>query len=204
MNYLKPIILLLAFFAFIAAATAQDAKLNQKAPDFTLTDSDGNTHSLSDFAGKYVVLEWINYGCPFVKKHYETDNMQELQKKYTDKGVIWLAICSSAEGKQGYMEPKDINQKTKDFKAKYTAYLIDTDGTVGKMYGAKVTPHMFIIDKSGKLVYAGGIDNKPTTDKNDIDGAENYVDKVFKEIFDGKDISTQTTKPYGCSVKYGK
>ncbi len=204
MNYLKSLLILSAVFVLIYANSyAQEAKLNEKAPAFTLTDSKGNTHSLSDFAGKTVVLEWINYGCPFVKKHYDSDNMQNLQKKYAKKGVIWLAICSSAEGKQGYMKPDDINQKSKDMNAEYTAYLIDAYGKVGKMYGAMVTPHIFIIDNSGNLVYAGGIDDKPSTDKSDIEGATNYADKALKEILSGKNVSTQTSKPYGCSVKYG-
>lgn len=186
----------------VSIAHNHTAKINEPAPDFTLTDSNGETHSLSDFKGKTVVLEWINYGCPFVKKHYDSNNMQKLQEKYTQMGVLWLAICSSAEGKQGNMTNDEINKMTKDYKAKYSAYLIDEEGKVGKMYGARTTPHMFIIDKDGKLVYAGGIDDKASTDQKDIKGAENYVDKALSSILNSRDISNQTTKPYGCSVKY--
>ncbi len=181
-----------------------EAEIGEKAPDFTLQDSKGNTHSLSDFEGKYVVLEWINFGCPFVKKHYNSENMQELQKKYTDMDVVWLAICSSAPGNQGYMEADQINEKIEDYEAAMTAYLIDEDGEVGKDYGAKTTPHMFIIDPDGKLVYAGGIDDIPSTDQNDIDKATNYVDQALTELFNGQTVSKETSKPYGCSVKYAK
>jgi peroxiredoxin len=203
----KTILLIAAIAIFIGIgniAFAQEAELNKKAPDFTLTDSNGDTHSLSDFAGKTIVLEWINYGCPFVVKHYDSDNMQNLQKKHTENGVVWLAICSSAEGKQGHMKPEEINKKSSEMKAGYTAYLIDESGEVGKMYGAKVTPHMYIIDSSGNLVYAGGIDDKASTDQSDIEGAVNYVDKALKELLNGRNVTTQTSKPYGCSVKYSK
>ena len=181
---------------------AQQAKLNESAPEFKLTDSNGSEHSLSDFKGKIVVLEWINYDCPFVKKHYDSKNMQSLQEKYTKEGIIWLAICSSNKGKQGNFSVEEINKRTNERGAKFTAYLIDEDGKVGKMYGAKTTPHMYIIDKSGMLVYAGGIDDKASTDVDDIQDAKNYVASALDELLAGKEVSVQSSTPYGCSVKY--
>lgn len=200
---LNKIVLLMAFIAiFSINAFAQSAKLNEQAPDFTLTDSKGKSHKLSDFKNKTVVLEWINFDCPFVVKHYASNNMQKLQKEYTDKGVVWLSICSSTEGKQGHFDNAEINKRITDQKAKMTAYLIDEDGTVGKMYGAKVTPHMYIIDKSGKLVYQGAIDDIKSTDQEDIKKAKNYVKAGLDEVLSGKSVSDKTTTPYGCSVKY--
>lgn len=198
----KYILVAFATILLHLSINAQTAELDKKAPDFQLTDSYGKTHKLSDFAGKYVVLEWINFDCPFVVKHYKSENMQKLQKEYTAKGVVWLSICSSNEGKQGFFKPEEINKRIVDNKAKMTAYLIDTDGKVGKMYGAKVTPHIFIIDKEGKLVYQGAIDNIKSTNVDDIPKATNYVSEVFNSLFAGKPITTKTTTPYGCSVKY--
>ena len=180
----------------------QEAKLNEQAPNFKLADSNGKEHSLSDFSGKIVVLEWINFECPFVKKHYNSQNMQSLQLKYTKKDVVWLSINSSAEGKQGNFSNDEINNRIKDLNAKMSAYLIDTDGKVGKMYGAKTTPHMYIVDKKGKLVYAGGIDDKASTDVDDIKEAKNYVSLALDEILSGQKVILQTSKPYGCGVKY--
>ena len=191
------------FIIFLSSLVfAQQAKLNESAPEFKLTDSNGNGHSLSDFKGKIVVLEWINYDCPFVKKHYDSKNMQSLQEKYTEEGVIWLAICSSNKGKQGNFSVEEINKRTNERGAKFTAYLIDEDGKVGKMYGAKTTPHMYIIDKIGMLVYAGGIDDKASTDVDDIQDAKNYVASALDELLAGKEVSVQSSTPYGCSVKY--
>jgi len=181
---------------------AQQAKLNESAPEFKLTDSNGSEHSLSDFADKIVVLEWINFDCPFVKKHYDSKNMQNLQETYTAKDVVWLAVCSSNEGKQGNFSVEEINKRSKNQDAKFTAYLIDKDGTVGKMYGAKTTPHMYIIDKSGMLVYAGGIDDKATTDVDDIEASKNYISSALDELLAGKEVGMQSSTPYGCSVKY--
>ena len=191
------IVLLLNIFLF-----PQEAKLNEQAPNFKLADSNSKEHSLSDFSGKIVVLEWINFECPFVKKHYNSQNMQSLQLKYTKKDVVWLSINSSAEGKQGNFSNDEINNRIKNLNAKMSAYLIDADGNVGKLYGAKTTPHMYIIDKEGKLVYAGGIDDKASTDIEDIEEAENYVSLALDELLAGKNVSLQTSKPYGCSVKY--
>ena len=189
-------------FLFSAIAFAQEAKLNEQAPNFKLVDSNGKEHSLSDFKDKIIVLEWINYDCPFVKKHYDSKNMQSLQEKYTKEGIIWLTICSSVESKQGNFSNDEINSRSKKHNAKFTAYLVDADGKVGKTYGAKTTPHMYIIDKTGKLVYAGGIDDKASTDISDIKSAKNFVVSALDELLAGKNVSVQGSKPYGCSVKY--
>ena len=183
-------------------AAAATAALNEKAPDFSLTGIDGKAYSLSSFKGKYVVLEWNNLDCPFVKKHYGSGNMQALQKKYTDKGVVWLTICSSASGKQGYYEPAALQEKTKEAKLASTAYLRDADGTVGKLYGAKTTPHMFVINPDGVLIYAGAIDDKPSADPADITKASNYVAACLDESMAGKPVATSSTASYGCGVKY--
>lgn len=196
----KSVVLFLLLFTVITFS--QDAKLNEIAPNFKLVDSNAKEHSLSDYSGKLVVLEWINYECPFVKKHYNSKNMQTLQEKYTKEGVIWLTICSSAESKQGNFTNDEINSRSKKHNAKFTAYLVDKDGKVGKMYGAKTTPHMYIINKDGKLIYAGGIDDKASTDLEDIKGAKNYVSLALDELLAGKNVSVQSSKPYGCSVKY--
>jgi len=181
---------------------AQTARLNEQAPDFNLKDSNGKEHSLSDFNGKVVVLEWINFDCPFVQKHYNSKNMQSLQLKYSKNDVVWLSVCSSTEGKQGNFSNDEINKRIKNHNAKMSAYLIDSDGKVGKMYGAKTTPHMYIIDKEGKLVYGGGIDDKASTDTDDIKDAKNYVSTALDELLAGKNVIIQSSKPYGCSVKY--
>ena len=186
----------------VALFASPQAKLNEAAPDFTLTDSNGKEHSLSDFKGKYVVLEWINFGCPFVQKHYGSGNMQALQEKYTGKDVVWLAICSSSEGKQGYYPLKEINPELEKRKFKATAYLIDESGEVGKMYAAKTTPHMYIINPDGILLYNGAIDDKPSTNKADIKTANNYVSTMLDNLMAGKKVESQSTTPYGCSVKY--
>lgn len=180
------------------------AKIDKEAPNFTLAGVDGKEYSLADFEGKYVVLEWTNMDCPFVRKHYGSGNMQALQKKYTQKGVVWLRVCSSGPGLQGNFDTKTIEKRIKDDKAMQTAYLIDDKGVVGRMYGAKTTPHMFVVDPKGMLIYAGGIDDKPSTDKNDIEGATNYVVECLDAGLSGKAVKTKTSQPYGCSVKYAK
>jgi peroxiredoxin len=196
-------------YTFILAALlsmgilfANEAEVDAQAPAFTLVDSEGTEHSLSDFKGKYVVLEWINYGCPFVKKHYDSGNMQALQGKYTGKDVVWLAICSSAEGKQGYYSGSELSQQIAAHKGKQTAYLIDADGKVGKLYGAQTTPHMYVVDPEGKLIYMGGIDDKRSTDVADVETATNYVSAVLDAALAGEEIPYTSTRPYGCSVKY--
>lgn len=174
------------------------------APAFTLKDTNGKEHSLKDFKGKIVVLEWINHGCPFVVKHYGSDNMQSLQRKYTEKGVVWLSICSSAEGKQGNMTGEAWNKKTKELKAAPTAILLDANGKVGQAYGAKTTPHMYVIDKTGAIVYKGGIDDKATANVADIKGAKNYVVEALDALLEGKVPAVKEAKAYGCSVKYAQ
>ena len=179
-----------------------DVKTNEAAPDFTLTDSHGKEHTLSDYKGKYVILEWTNYECPFVKKHYQSGNMQSLQKELISDQVVWLSINSSAEGKQGFYAPEQINEIMANADAHPTAYLIDAEGTVGQLYGAKTTPHMFLIDPQATLIYQGAIDDKPTFDPNDIPGANNYLRNALSAAMKGEPIDPQSTTSYGCSVKY--
>jgi len=178
------------------------AEIGKGAPDFSLVDTDGKTHALSGFKGKYVVLEWTNFDCPFVRKHYDSGNMQKLQETYTAKGVVWLRICSSAEGKQGHYAAKDAAERAAKEKSKATAYLIDASGSVGRLYGAKTTPHMFVVDKEGTLVYAGAIDDKPSTKTDDVKSAANYVAAALEAVMAGKPVEAKTSTPYGCSVKY--
>jgi peroxiredoxin len=196
------VILAAAFALFAADIHAQQARIGEQAPDFTLTDSNGETHSLSDFAGKIVVLEWVNNGCPFVAKHYDTGNMQDLQEELTDEGVVWLSVCSSAPGKQGHMSADAVNEWLDDQGSNATAYLIDEDGEVGKRYGAKTTPHMYVIDADGALAYAGAIDDQPSTDHETVVGAENHVANAVDALANGEEPETKVSKPYGCSVKY--
>ena len=198
---MRPKLAFILAAAFIFTTYAQIG-IDKTAPGFTLTDSNGKEHSLSDFSGKYVVLEWINFECPFVKKHYNSDNMQALQKEFTEKGVVWLSICSSAEGKQGNFNSGEINSRMESLKSNATAYLIDQDGKVGKEYGAKTTPHMYVINPEGTLIYAGSIDDKPTSKTEDIEGSRNYVREALNAAMDGREPETKLTKPYGCSVKY--
>lgn len=176
--------------------------ISQPAPKFSLTGSDGKNYSLADFAGKWVVLEWINLDCPFVKKHYNSKNMQTLQKTYTEKGVVWLSICSSAPEKQGYFNGDALAANLKEAGLNAKAYLIDADGKVGKSYGAKTTPHMFVINPKGVLVYAGAIDDKPSTKLEDIEGANNYVTSALNAGMTGEVILVSSTPSYGCPVKY--
>ena len=195
--------ILAALVAAAVPATARGAAVvGQPAPGFTLVDSNGAKHNLADLKGKVVVLEWVNFECPFVGKHYGSGNMQKLQKAYTGKGVVWLSVNSSAEGKQGYYAPEKINALMKEKGAAPTAYLIDTDGTVGRAYGAKTTPHMFVVDPKGTVVYAGGIDDTASTDQADIATAKNFVGAALDEELAGKPVTTASSAPYGCSVKY--
>jgi peroxiredoxin len=194
----------LASILFLAAvsANAGDVMVGKKAPAFSLTDINGKAVSLADFKGKYVVLEWTNHGCPFVKKHYETGNMQALQKEETAKGVIWLSIASSAKGKEGHMSAAEWKKAMPEYKSSETAVLLDENGKVGKLYGAKTTPHMFVINPEGNLIYMGAIDDKASYDKADVPGAKNYVRAALDEAMAGKPVTTAETKSYGCSVKY--
>jgi len=177
---------------------------NEMAPVFKLQGVGTNNRdvSLSNLKGKIIVLEWLNHGCPFVKKHYESGNMQSLQKKYTKKNVVWLSIISSAEGKQGHVNTAGAIKNKNAHKSFATDILLDPKGRVGKLYMAKTTPHMFIIDKEGKLVYQGAIDDTADTNTESIKGSKNYVAQALDEMLAGKAVSTATTKSYGCSVKY--
>jgi hypothetical protein len=178
------------------------ASVGEEAPNFTLTDTNGIERTLSDYAGKTVVLEWINYGCPFVKKHYNSGNMQYLQNTYADKGVVWLSICSSAPGKQGHMSPDGWNEKTDKVGASPSAVLIDESGDVGRLYGARTTPHMYVINPDGELVYNGAIDSISTARESDIEKAKSYVALAVDATLAGEPFDPPTSKPYGCSVKY--
>ena len=178
------------------------AKVGEAAPDFTATASNGKTFRLSDHRGKYVVLEWHNNGCPYVGKHYNSGNMQRLQKQWTSRGAVWFTILSSAPGKQGYVTAPEENSYLKQVNATPTAVLLDPDGSLGHLYDAKTTPHMFIINPQGVLIYNGAIDDRPTTDVADVNGAKNYVSTALDEAMSGKPVSVATSRPYGCSVKY--
>lgn len=174
----------------------------QTAPDFTLTDTEGNTHTLSDFRGNPVVLEWVNYDCPFVRKHYDVGNMQALQEIYTGEDVIWLSINSSAPGKQGNYDLDEWAERIDDQDVEATAVLLDPDGEVGRAYGAKTTPHMYIIDAEGTVVYQGAIDDNPSFDSSDIPESRNYVREALDSLLSGMPVAEASTTPYGCSVKY--
>jgi hypothetical protein len=195
------IFLLTLFTAFSMTANAR-VSVNQPAPDFTATDSNGKEHRLSDFKGKTVVLEWTNHDCPYVRKHYDSGNMQALQKAATGKGVVWLSVISSAPGKQGHVSGAQANTLTNSRNAAPTAVLLDESGDIGRLYGAKTTPHMYIVDAGGNLVYMGGIDNIPSTDTDDIARATNYVDATLNALSSGQPVKDAVTRPYGCSVKY--
>ena len=192
----------LALAMLLALSTAWAARVGEPAPDFTATDTNGQTHKLSEYAGKYVVLEWHNHGCPYTAKHYDSGNMQRLQREWTARGVIWLTVISSAPGKQGYVTAADENAYLKQINAAPTAVLLDPSGSLGHLYDAKTTPHMFIISPQGTLIYNGAIDDRPTTDHADINGAKDYVSLALDEALAGKPVSDPTTRPYGCSVKY--
>ena len=191
----------LAVFCLPALAHAA-AGPGRDAPAFTLPSADGKEVSLSDFAGKVVVLEWTNAGCPFVRKHYDSGNMQSLQKKWKDKDVVWLTMNSSAPGKQGYVDAAAAKKEIAENKAEPTAYLLDHDGKVGKAYGARATPHMFVIDAKGKVAYTGAIDDKRTANVADIPRAENLVSLALEAVLAGKKVNAPATLPYGCGMKY--
>jgi peroxiredoxin len=201
---MKTLVPVLAVSLALGAAVRSEAAavVGEKAPDFTLTDNAGQSHSLSSFQGKWVVLEWVNYDCPFVRKHYGSGNMQALQKAYTGKGVTWLSINSAAPGKEGHLSATESATQAKQRNAAMSAYLIDADGKVGRAYGAKTTPHMYVIDPTGKLVYAGGIDDKPSTDQADVKSAKNFVRAALDEAMAGKAVTVASSQPYGCAVKY--
>lgn len=198
----KTLALALAFAVASPVALAADARIGAPAPAFTLTDIDGAPRSLADFAGKTVVLEWTNHECPFVVKHYDGKNMPRQQAAATGDDVVWLVVNSSAPGKQGHVSPTQAARIQADWNASQTAYLFDTDGTVGRAYGAKTTPHMYIIDADGVLRYNGAIDSIPSASIADLEKAEQYVEIALAELGDGQPVSRPLTQPYGCSVKY--
>lgn len=191
-----------AILILVAGGALAFVVSGQTAPNFRLIDSNGQKHSLSDYKGKFVVMEWFNPDCPFVKKHYNSGNMPNLQKAYTAKGVVWLSVNSSAPGKQGSYTPQGFNKYMKDKGAAPTAVLLDTKGRVGRLYGAKTTPGMFIIDPKGILIYQGAIDDTPGTHIADLKTAKNYVRAALDAAMNGKPVAVSTTKSYGCSVKY--
>jgi peroxiredoxin len=193
----------LVVMALIPASAAHAVALVGKpAPQFIGTDSNGNTHKLSDYVGKIVVLEWTNPDCPFVKKHYDSHNMQDLQENYTAKDIVWLTINSSAEGEQGHQTREEANTYLTNKDSKPTARILDASGEIGTMYDAKTTPHMFVIGKDGTLLYNGAIDDNDSSHAADAATANNYVAAALDSLLVGKPIKTTTTKPYGCSVKY--
>jgi peroxiredoxin len=198
----KSVLAALTSLIATAAFAADSPPVGSVAPDFSATDSKGKTHSLSQYKGKYVVLEWFNPECPFVKKHYGPGNMQKLQQEFTGKGVVWLSIDSSAPGKEGNLTAEQAEKKMGEWKTKSTALLLDPDGKVGQTYGAKNTPHMFVINPEGKIVYEGAIDSKASPNPADIPSSTNYVKVALDESMGGKPVSNPNTKPYGCSIKY--
>ena len=185
-----------------ASAGNAAAIVGKQAPPIELRDSNGKTVRLDAFKGKFVVLEWVNFQCPFVGKHYGSGNMQKLQKDYTEKGVVWLTVCSSAQGKQGHVTAKEANALVAEKGAAPSRFLLDPKGIAGKAYGAKTTPHMFVVDPKGTVVYNGAIDDTPSTDKADIATAKNYLVAALDAAMSGKKVETAATQPYGCSVKY--
>lgn len=192
----------IALLAFAPQTIEAAPSINKKAPTFTGIDSHGKSHSLDKYKGSIVVLEWTNHECPFVDKHYATKNMQKLQAKARKKGVVWLSVLSSAPGEQGYLKPKEALEISKQVGANHTAKILDPKGTIGRKYDAQTTPHMYVINKKGTLVYMGGIDSEPSTQYEDVKTAENYVKAALDDVLSGKTVRKPVTEPYGCSVKY--
>jgi thioredoxin-related protein len=192
------------FCVVLVAASALAVKVGNPAPGFTAVDVENKQQKLSDFKGKYVVLEWHNQGCPYTRKHYESGNMQRLQKEWTAKGVVWLTVISSVPGTQGFVTPGQEKEYLKQMNAAPTDVLIDPVGTLGRLYEAKATPQMYVIDPAGTLIYQGAIDDKPSSDKADIPKAKNYISAALTESLAGKPVTEATTSPYGCSIKYPK
>jgi hypothetical protein len=199
-NFYYTLVVLVLFKAPLLIAAA---KVGEAAPDFTATASNGKTFHLADYRGKYVVLEWHNNGCPYVGKHYNSGNMQRLQKQWTSQGVAWFTILSSAPGKQGYVTASQENDYMAKMQAAPTAALLDPTGGTGHLYDAKTSPQMVVINPQGVVIYDGAIDDKPTTDLNDVPGSKNYVNLALEQAMAGKPVETPATRPYGCSVKYG-
>jgi peroxiredoxin len=200
--------------ALIAAATfsivllpisaAAQAVVGSPAPGFAATDSRGQTHTLDEYRGKYIVLEWHNQGCPYTRKHYISGNMQGLQKEWTAKGVVWFTVISSAPGEQGHVSDAEENSYLAQMHADPTAVLMDPEGKLARLYTAKTTPEMYVIDPAGKLIYEGAIDDRPTPDPSDVKGADNYLSDALTEAMAGKPVLHSYTRSYGCSVKYAE
>lgn len=190
------------FAASLSGGAFAAATVGQAAPDFSLTDVNGKTVKLSDFKGKNVVMEWHNPGCPFVVKHYDTNNMQSLQSKYDAKETVWLTVNSTETGHKDYMNNEKLNGYLAEKKATPDAYMTDADGKVGKSYGAKTTPHMYVINPAGMVVYAGAIDDKAGTKAEEVKNAKNYVVTALDDLKAGKPVTPASTQPYGCSIKY--
>lgn len=201
MNKFVATSLAVSMAVLVSAAQAAVAP-GQAAPEFSLVDISGKVQKLSDYHGKYVVLEWFNAECPFVQKHYESGNMQALQARYTQKGVVWLGINSTSPRHSNYRDPARSQTILKEWKSAPTAFVLDPDGRVGKQYGARTTPHMYVIDPKGTLVYVGGIDDKPSTSQRDIATARNLVAAALDDSLSSKPVGTPSAMPYGCSVKY--
>src|SRR5437588_2428604 len=199
---MKTVLLALISLTATTLIAADSPPVGAAAPDFSLPDAAGKTHSLSEYKGKYVVLEWFNPECPFVKKHYGSGNMQKLQSEYTGKGVVWLTIDSNAPGSEGNLSPEQAQKVIKDWKTKQTALLLDPEGKAGRTYNARNTPHMFVINPEGKIIYEGAIDSKASPNPADIPSSTNYVKVALDESMSGKPVSKADTRPYGCSVKY--
>jgi peroxiredoxin len=195
-------ILLATLVGVLSFVSSHAQEIGKPAPAFTAKNIKGKTVSLAEYIGKPVVLEWINFDCPFVKKHYSSGNMQKLQAEAAAKGVIWISINSSAEGKQGYCSPEKLTECIAREKSKATQVIIDSSGVVGKSYNAKVTPHLFIINKDGMLVYDGAIDSKSSTDAADIGTADKLFANALEAVIAGKEVVNAKNKPYGCGVKY--
>jgi hypothetical protein len=190
--------------AMICSATAWAAEPGDAAPAFTVKNVKGEEVSLAKNKGKVVVLEWVNYECPFVKKHYGSGNIPKLQEKYTGKDVVWITVNSSAEGQQGYLAAEELAARSEKEGNKASQIVLDTDGTVGKAYGAKTTPQLVVIDKEGKVAYNGAIDSKATTEAADIASADSYISMALDSVLAGKTVDKAKTQPYGCGVKYAK
>lgn len=186
----------------LTEATPGDVQPGALAPNFTLTATDGTEYALADLRGQTVVLEWLNYDCPYVGKHYGGDNMQTLQEQYTGQDVVWLSVVSSAPGEQGYFEPAEMDARTAQEGGQQTAVLMDPSGEVGRLYGAKTTPHMFVISPEGTVVYNGAIDDRPTAEMESLEGATNYLVSAMEALDAGREADPDRTVPYGCSVKY--
>ncbi|HKR52767.1 MAG TPA: thioredoxin family protein [Chthoniobacterales bacterium] len=199
---MKTVLLALISLTATTLIAADSPPVGAAAPDFSLSDTSGKAHSLSEYKGKYVVLEWFNPECPFVKKHYGSGNMQKLQSEYTGKGVVWLSIDSNAPGLEGNLTAVQAQKVMKDWNTKQTALLLDPEGKAGRAYNARNTPHMFVINPEGKIVYEGAIDSKATPNPADISSSTNYVKAALDESMSGKPVSNSNTRPYGCSVKY--